>query len=244
MSYTVEKTLSGLGCSKLVEPEINHLASEFILENYEEIKRQARKMVGVDPFKVEDLVNDVYVSILNSENEGNGFSIDHSREGSIITPSEFVYGRLKLYSKNRRYSIDGCDRHVSTKRVNGENVTVVDFDIAFASPDYSKDVEDMTGMQRAYANASNLVDDVEMIEDTADLRKNIEFCIDFDKVVGMSFRSLFEHIDEFSQEIDSSVFDHLREQLKIHDELGEALFNVLSAAVKHRAVFDAVLQSI
>jgi hypothetical protein len=244
MSYVVEKTLSGLGCSKLVEPEINHLASEYIVEHYESIKAQARKMVGVDANKVEDLVHDVMESILIAENNGNGYSMDHSREGSIITVADFVYGRLKLYSKNRKYSSEGCDRHVSTKRVNGEMVTVVDFDIAYASPDNSKDVEDMTGMQRAYANASNLVDEMELVEEIADLRRNVEFCIDFDKVVGMNFRNLFEHVGAFDCEIDSSIFDNLREHLKEHDELSEALFQVLNAAVKHRAVFDTVMQSL
>ena len=244
MSYVVEKTFSGLRCTKLVEPEINHLASDYMLEHYESIKAQVRKMVGVDTNKVEDLVNDVFASILEAENNGNGYSMDHSREGSIITVADFVYGRLKLYSKNRKYGVEGCDRHVSTKRVNGETITVIDFDIAYASPDDSKDIEDMTGMQRAYANASNLVDEMEMVEEIADLRQNVEFCIDFDNVVGMNFRNLFKNIDAFNQNIDSSIFDNLREQLKQHDQLSEALFQVLTAAVKHRDVFDVVVQSL
>lgn len=243
MSYNVEKTFGSLICSKLVEPEVNHVASEYFTEHYNEIKRQASKMVGVDPSKVEDLVNDVYESILRGENEGNGYDIDHSHEGSIITVADFVYGRLKLYSKNRRYAAEGCDRHVSTKRVNNQVVTTVDFDVAYASPDNSRDLDEMTGIQRAYANASCIDDDIELINDTVSLRQDIEFCLDFSSVVGMNFLNLFKNIDMFTANMDSSIFDNLREQLKYHDELSDALYSVLSSAANHRAVFDAVVET-
>ena len=250
MSYNVEKTLSGLGCCALVEPEVNHLATEFFVENYNTIIAQAKKMVNntngvsVDASKVEDLVQDVYMSLLAAENEGNGYDPKKSYEGDYVTVAEFVFGRLKLYAKNRRYSPEGCDRHTVTKRVNGEAVSMVDFDIVYASADDNKEPEEMSSLQRAYANAACLEDGVEAVNEIMSLRQSMEFCIDFSQVVGMNFKAMFEHIDDFSGDIDNSIFDNLRDQLKYHDELSEALFNVLSSAVTHRAAFDEALSTI
>lgn len=240
-TYTVEKNFSGLNCTNLMEPEINHLATEYCVDNYETILRQARKMNGVDPAKVEDLVQDVMVSLLKSENEGEGYDISHSREGSVITVADFVFGRLKNYSRNRKYSLSGCNQHISSKRVGDTVVTVVDYDELYASPDMSGNTEDMDAVQRAFANAHSYDAEIESIEDSMSLRKDVEFCIDFDEVVGINFLNLFRNIDAFSESFDSSIFDGLKAKLKYHDELGQALENALTSAVKHRSLFDEVI---
>ena len=239
-----EKNLSGLNCTELIEPEINHQASEYFVENYNTIMSQARKMNGVDPDKVEDLVHDVMISLLNSENAGEGYSMDHSRQGSLITVADFVYGRLKAYSKNRKYSIDGCDRHISTKRVGNETVTVVDFDIAFASVSDGTDTDDMDSMQRAFANAACYDDEIELIEESLTLRKDIETCLEMDERCCMSFLALFRNIDMFVDNFDNSIFDRLKAAIREDKEFGEALMNVLSTASKHRGMFDTAVEEV
>lgn len=240
--FVVEKNFSGLNCTELMEPVVNHLATEYFVENYETIIKQARKMSGVDPHKVEDLVNDVFKSLLEGENAGEGYDISHSREGSVIGVADFVYGRLKMYSKNRRYAVEGCDRRVSTKRIGDTTVTNVEFDIGYASTliDLSES-DHMDSLQRALMTAHSYDAEIESIEDEMSLRNDIEFCLDFNEVVGMDLMNLFRNMDAFSAAFDASIFDSLKAAMKEHDELGEALHNVLTTAVKQRSLFDAVL---
>lgn len=241
MSKYVEKNLSGLNQSKLIELEINTQASEYFVNNYEYIMGQARRMVGVDPNKVEDLVQDVLVSIMTSEAAGEGYDMSHSNAGSIITVAEFVFGRLKLYSKNNKYKAEGCDRKVKTKRMGNEVKSTVVFDLAFASPDDSKDLDDLDGFQKAYANAHCYDSEISDIEDGMSLRQDIEFCMDFDEVVGFKFINLFKNLDMFTDNFDNSIFDKLKDAMKYHDELNDAVFNVLSAAARHRNLFDSIV---
>ena len=230
-NYEVERNYNELNCDVLVEPDVNHLASSYIAENYEMVINSARKFPGVDPYKVEELVHDVWISIMQSENEGEGFDISHSNVGDIITVDKFVFGRLKLYAKNRKYSRDGVDRHISSRRSDGKSVAFVDFDITFASADTS-DPDQMSSIQRAYYNASTYEDNIEAVNDALSLRQNIEFCLEFNSLVGFNFINLFKNIELFSGHVDSSIFDGLHEVIERNEELSEALFNVLTCA-KH-----------
>jgi hypothetical protein len=103
------------------------------------------------------------------------------------------------------------------------------------------DTEDMDGLQMAYANAHSYDDEIELVEDSLSIRRDIEFCIDFNTVVGFDFMNLFRNLDLFASEFQSSIFDDLREKLDFHTELKEALFNVLSIAAQHRYIFDKVI---
>lgn len=235
--YVVEGTFKGLECGKLVEQRINHEATEYFAANYNSILAKAKRIPGVDPSKVEDLVQDVFTSLMASEEAGEGYDISHSWEGSVITVAEFVLGRLKLYSKNQRYHISGCDRKYKGKRKDEEKSDEVIFDIAFASPDGS-DLEDMSAMQRAYATAHTYEDEIESIDESISIRQNIDFCLEFNEVVGFNFLNLFKNLKAFSANFDASIFDNLREKLRYHDELGEALHAVLEAAINQRRAFD------
>lgn len=240
-SYVVESNLSSLNCTALFEPEINHLASNYMVENQAVIMNQIRKMNGVDLNKVEDLFQDVFLSFLSGENEGCGYNINHSNTGSVITVTDFVFGRVKGYSKNKKYSSDGCDRHVSTKKVGDENVTVVDFEIHYASCDDSTDQENLTGMQKAYSLAKSYDNDMDTVETNVSLRQDMAFCMDFDTVVGFKFLNLFKNVDKFKSNFDESIFDKLKDCLTEHDQLKEALHNVLEAATLNRNTYEKVL---
>lgn len=239
---TVEKNFSGLNCDTLLEPNVNHLASEYMTEHYEEILGSVRKFVGIDINKSEDLVHDVFLSIIQSELEGEGYSISKSNDGDVITVREFVYGRLKGYSKNKNYAREGCDKHTSKKMVKGNAVSVVDFDIIPASSD--GDPESMDSIQRAYSNASSYDMSIESIDSEMSLRQDIKFCLEFNDVVGFNLINLFRNIDVFSTNFDNSILDGLREKMKYHNEFGDALVNVLLCAKDHRSVYDQVLATI
>ena len=244
-TYNVEANLSDMNCIGLIEPDINHEASEYIVENLATITRQARKMVGVDPNKVEDLVQDLIESILRSESRGEGYRIDHNEDGKVISVAEFVYGRLKGYSRNTKYQIGSGERHAVTRNTNGKSTQVVDFEVISASSANENDYDSMSAIQKAYATAYSYYNSIDDIDASVSLQQDIEFCIDFNEVVGFDFRNLFKNIDLFgSMDFDGAMFDRLRSAMNFHTELKEALHNVLTACANDRSAFDAVVATL
>lgn len=215
-----------------LEPVVNREASQYITDNYDEILRQIPKL-GVCEEKAVDLLNDVFVSIIEAENEGNGYDINRANDGDCILVSQFVYGRLKRYAMNTRYRTD-----VVEKKLNKDKTVKVEV----MSSSYSgNDYDTLDSFQKAYATAGSF-DDIEAVEDTLSITERIDFCIDFDYVVGMSMLALFKNIESLGQEdICKSVFEPLKDALKIHDEFAEAFKNVVEYAMTHKARFESIL---
>lgn len=102
--------------TKIVEPEINREASQYIVENY-------RKLLGIvksydiKEDKAEDLLQDLFISIVDSEDNGEGFDMEYSNgdkeDTQILSVEQFVLGRAKLYSKNFKYRSDIVEGYAS-----------------------------------------------------------------------------------------------------------------------------------
>ena len=94
----------------LVEPEINNEASTYIKDHYNELIVYIKQM-DIKDEKASDLLHDVFVSIVELENDGEGFDMDFcntddSEEISVMDVAQFVKGRIKLYAKNTKYRTD------------------------------------------------------------------------------------------------------------------------------------------
>lgn len=244
--YVVETNLPGLECTGLVEPKINHEASTYIVENLNLVIGQARKMVGVDPEKVEDLVQDLIESILRSEARGEGYDVSHSSDNGVITVAEFVFGRLKLYSKNTKYQAGASEKHVHYRKdENGKaNSANVDFEVIAASSSADTDFDALSGVQKSYATAKYF-DCIDDIDNAISLRQDIELCIKFDSIVGISFLNMFKNIEMFANSaFEDSVFEKLRSAMGKYSELREALHSVISASATDRHAFDLVVATI
>lgn len=240
-TYVVEKDTGNLACSALFEPEVNHEATTYFAANYSSILASAKTMFGVDKTKVEDLVQDVFESLARSEEAGKGYDPNHAEDGSIGV-AEFVYGRLKMYSKNRKYHERGCDAHFSKSDKSGNGV--MDFDIEFASVSDDRDFDSMSAVQAAYATAASYDNDIEAITETASLKNDMQLCIDFSEDAHIDFVSFFKNIDKFATDFSREVFSPLIKAVEYHDQLHDALYNVLSAYGSNRAAFDAALATI
>ena len=79
---------------KLVEPQINREASNYIMEHYRDVVKIIRSTGGVDTDKIEDLIQDVYISIIESEEDGNGFDMNYGTHG-LMNVEQFVLGDRK-----------------------------------------------------------------------------------------------------------------------------------------------------
>lgn len=97
----------------LKEPEVNREASNYIINNYPTLIGIIKKLEIKDE-KAQDLLHDVFISIVQSENNGEGFDMefgthvasDGTLEVNLMDVSQFVIGRIRLYAKNAKYRTD------------------------------------------------------------------------------------------------------------------------------------------
>lgn len=218
--------------TKLVAPEVNTEASNFMEQNIAEIKSSILRM-GVSPDKVNDLFSDVYVSIVEGELQGNGY--DGGESGTDVR--QFVFGRLKRYSLNKRYDA----KYVEYK--SGCSVVA-------ATPTESDDEDHLTGFQAAYKNAAS-ADDIEAVETGLSAKDAIETCMDFCHGTSICIENVFrnlESIDEYiskgKNHCSSSIFMELQEINKEHPEFLEAMTTALQFRAQHREEFLEILDSI
>lgn len=219
--------------AKFLEPVINREASEFIKDNYNEIARNVLKF-KVPEDKALDLLNDVYISIVNAENQGNGYDYNKSTEGGIITVEEFIYGRIKGYAKNDRYRTDIAEKKKSSK----------DYMEVISSSSSSSDFDTLDSFQKAYAMAS-VYDDIEAIEDELSILERIDFCRQFDDIVGFNMLEVFKNIEALSDSnIHESLFRQLRSALKQHDEFAEDFTSLVEFSMKSPSKFKEIISRI
>ena len=97
----------------ILEPIINREASSYIIENYRNLIGIVRSC-DVKEEKANDLLHDVYISIVDAEENGEGFDMEYGSrvnedgeiEANLMSVEQFVIGRIKLYAKNNKYRTD------------------------------------------------------------------------------------------------------------------------------------------
>jgi hypothetical protein len=112
MLIGIENSSIGLE-ARIIEPNINREASNYILNNWQELHTSIKKKL-IKSDKAHDLLSDVYISIIEAENNGNGFDMEYGSNVdengninfNIMSVEQFVLGRIKLYSKNTKYNSD------------------------------------------------------------------------------------------------------------------------------------------
>lgn len=112
--------------TKLTEVETNNEASKFVEDKYSELVKYAYSIGITD--KAIDLINDVYISLRNSEADGNGYNMNHL-QNKLISVEEFVKSRIKKYAQSKRYSsnvVESASYSVSAKMTVKERQLGID----------------------------------------------------------------------------------------------------------------------
>lgn len=234
----VEGTLYGIN-NRLIEPDVNREASNFIAENYSELIKAAKEM-GVDPCKVEDCVQDVCASIIRSENCGEGFDMNKGRTGNgIISVRQFVFGRLKGYSKHRRY------QSPTESPIKDPNKTEDGFVMNEIASSFLGDaVEDMSACQKAY-NSAMSYDKLEEVEATQSFEEELNYILSFDngKDCQLSIRKFLLNIEYFKNNLEKVNIRSLFSELKGFDsDFIEAFSDIVKFSSTNPEVYFGILK--
>lgn len=239
----------------LIEPTVNRDASEYLASHYDEIVKKVRSM-GVPFNNAKDLVHDVLISFINAENEGKGYDSTYSDE--LISLEQFVYGRLKGYSKNARYYSEGVevggttvefskgktqitsgyvnsDGELVTKQSKQKEKRKVSVIVGSASFDEANGESDSNdGFQLAYMMAST-TDDLADVEESLAIREQLDYCLDFSDLHGLKIINILKNIDLLA----SNLQDASRRR-KTHN----SLFEELAEMVRVNDEFAEALRSV
>lgn len=247
--------------TSLKDAEVSREASNYIINNYTDLINLI-KHYGIKE-KSQDLLHDVYVSIVSDEDNGEGFDMCYGNNNSIMLVSQFVIGRIKLYSKNLKYKTNCVEAAKTTvKHTNIENVPELDTNgqiildkngkIKYrkektnekielyitsnaASFNEGGDVmENNDDFQRAFALAS-VKDTTADIAEVMSLREQIDFCVDVCNLHEFNLMNVFKNMDKLA----NMLGDTSKKK-----KTSESVFNKLTEIVNNNDEFASTLMDI
>lgn len=224
----------------MLEPEVNTMATDFVINHYEDLVTAARKMcVATD--MCNDIVHDVYVSLLKSEQNGEGYNPNKGNVGLYISLEEFVYGRLKKYSLNKKYRVqNGKDNVKEYEQILKGNKSAI---MEIPSSCQTEDIEDMAFYQKAYVSAASY-DDLEKVELELSVGEELEYCLTFENQLNMNLRYFLKNISKIaSMSIEVSVFQELR-KLANNSDFIEAIKTLIEYAKDSPEKYEALVSNI
>lgn len=244
-----QKELMGSTCvftSGIKEPEIDRQASDFISGHFFELVKAAHKM-GVDANKCEDIVQDVTLSILKQEEYGEGYDMNKGNRSEPISPREFVYGRLKMYSKNVKYRKQ-TEAPVFVKGADGkaeEQMNII------PSTVMTDDLEQMTKAQRDFVNAQKrfLTDDdavtgVDAVDEAESIEEQMKYVLSFDRMCNGSISALLKKIDYFKENPDNKEYKDFCNFSNFKAPFIEALTDIIKFSGTNREKYDAAIKNV
>lgn len=234
--------LDMLGLSSgIFDKNTNNLATQFVENNIQRLYSFARTL-QIDKSKAEDLVHDVFKSLVIAERNGDCYQFSGDK-ATMITVEEFVKGRIKGYSKNRAY-------YVSEVSNVGNGNTVI---TCAATPEETGDYDSANNnsFRNTLKNASYEFNDYDTIEGSESLREQLLFIESMDELHRFGIIKMLKNIDVFDNFLSGvkshkyeSIFNTIRQAVVTHNELGEALQSVLEFAKDDRVRFESVLATI
>lgn len=163
---------------KVKDIENNTQASDYFNDNYLDILESAQRMTygSRDNILWQDVVNDVYISILKAESVGCGYNVNLG-----LSVEQFIFGRIKGYMKNPKYRVLG-----ESKVQEGVAYSVMS---AYASEE----------LQYAYENALDLNSSecYSLLDDVMDIEEELKTCLKGSLVHNVNLRVLIESPEKF-----------------------------------------------
>lgn len=213
------------GLKNKLRDKSNNIATSYIENHYQEMIAAALKM-GISEDKAEDLVHDVYISLIRSEDNGDGYTIRKKENGTVITVEQFVYGRLKGYSKNIRY----------------KNGRFNNFEIPASNNGHRQ--EELNSIQLAYENTSTGTDEIEESDLRISVLSQIEYLKKFTEC-GVNMNFVLHHLRELSySSVDLTLFEAVKIIVRNNKQFADALSDTFKFAGRCPDQYNMMLSRI
>lgn len=252
--------------AKLFETDINREASDYIIEHYDKLIEYIQTQKVVD--KASDLLHDVYLAVKEDEDNGEGYDINYGfddEQGSdgvrhIISVGQFVYGRIKLYCKNIKYSTEYIEKaklkikrreviyepsYDSEGNAKERKVTklvkdaiIVTASAATANESNDSAIDNNDEFQMAYSMAM-VADSTDDVTELLSLREEIDYCIDVGDLHSIKMLNMFKNMDALA-----ATLEEANGKRKKQSKNGDSIFGAIREMVKNHSDFAESLLSI
>lgn len=201
------------GVDNTMMDTLNTAATDYVIANYENLVKVAGYM-DVAPDKVNDIVHDVYMSLHRSEYNGEGYNEDYVEQGEHISVADFVYGRMKKYSMNKKY----------------RKSTLSSTEVSASSS--GDEVKDMTTAQLVLHNAQ-AYDPICDLDEQISVSEEIEALVSFASSTNLNIKFILKNISSLANmEFDIGLLNNLRAFLR-NEEYSELFTSVVKYAGKN-----------
>ena len=247
-----EKFLASMNTT--IDFEENHIASQYIDEHYYKLVDAARKMCGKKIADPSELVHEVWVSIKHREDLGQGYDPAMGIDG-YITVAQYVYGCMKKYALKYKYKTLGSvykyeDDDNSANAGDSVNLSsrkvVRNKNAEVEIPAYSN--EDLALI---YQNAQDGKSEqsFEMIDDLESINAYIEELFNYGEEHSSAMRPFLKNLKvignkETPMQDLRAMFSPIIEFVNMHDTVAEALFEVISFAIRYPTDYDKLVASL
>lgn len=204
----------------------NRVASEYMEEHYDEIVHRVIMMGKVDPAVVHDLVHDVYLSIVRDENNGYGFQC--TVDGITRKPSEFIFGRIQGYARNKKYSSENKYHH----------------EVSACSTATDEEYSSMTKEQQAYATACTY-DEINSVDDRMSVCEEINYLLTFQSQVQIDIKFMLKNIGNVANmNFDKRFLADMKKLFRTCEEFAEAFKSVLNVYVNDTDTYEQAVAAL
>ena len=212
------------GVDNVLRDITNTIATDFVVENYDNMVKTAYSM-NVAPDKVHDIVHDVYMSLRRSEENGDGYDETRGANDGCISVAEFVYGRLKGYAYNTKYSASATYKTEVSASCSGD------------------EMRDMDAAQAALYTAATYDPTSELDEELA-IAEEIEALVTFASGTELNIKFILKNISYLANtDFDISLLNNLRTFLK-NEEHAELFTSVVTYAGKNPVHYNELVSTI
>lgn len=248
----MERTLSETG--------LDFSLSKYVERNHEAIINGLVYKKGVDREDAEDLVMDLYTSLLNKESCGMGFSTDKIKsfdlenyDGDIESLHKAVVLKLvKKHLANEKYNRRGL-------KTSGKNqkIHLVDFSLADADMDHLEGGSTVAMKKEAtIARKAVVYEDVELdlVEFRVSAVHNLELLLSYEEeflAKGVDLRLLLKNMDLFIRMVDRvkskisyNLFANISELMNEYEDAKTALCELMELRKASIVDFDTLVNAI
>lgn len=228
--------------ASLCETSENRDTSHYIETHYDELLSYTRRVVKKTKkcsASAEDILQDVYISVKNLEDNGQ---LDEIIVDSIPV-QQAVKARIKKFALNVAY-VTGAEIHMSYSRERGHysSVHIESADSNF-NTNTDIDLDSLNSFQKAYAVAATY-GELELVDDMISLKQDIEYCISVSDEMGFNMMALLKNIEAFNCEFDKRIMEKVSVMARKNMAFADAIRNILTCSKENKGLFNSIVEAI
>lgn len=213
----------------------NTLISDYIEQNYDELLSFVERLPHIDLTSSAVILNDVWLSWMQKEQSGDGYSADRlSRGGNKMTVQQVVENTLKAYAKNQAYS----KKYNNKDKNNGVEIELHSVSMLEEREEGSENnyITAQASLSLMKGTDSPLEDMVEICT----LREDLEYVLYHTKDFKVSAKSILDNMSDLLAMVNGSEDSNMFPGEDVIRMMNKTLFSEYKSSLDMIDMFDRI----